>query len=267
MIDFGKRNVLGVMIDVVDYEAAAVRVVRAAEARQPYAVASLAVHGIMTGVDDEAHRYRLNTFDMITPDGQPVRWALNLLSKARLRERVYGPKLMLHVIERAAEQGLPVYFYGSSAEVLEKLGPNLQKRWPALIVAGAQPGQFRHVSAEEKQATINAVRESGARILFVGLGCPRQEIFCYEHRDHLDMPLLAVGAAFDYHAGTVREPPAFVQRWGLQWLYRLVQQPRRLWRRYLILNPRYLGRLFAQRLGLWHPNLAAKPPADEIGWG
>src|SRR5688572_27514599 len=125
MIDHGKKNVLGVMIDAVDYEAAVDRIIQAADEGRPYAVSALAVHGVMTGVDDDEHRYRLNHLDLVTPDGQPVRWALNLLHKTGLRERVYGPLLTLMVIEAAAEHGLPVYFYGSRPEVLDRLVANM----------------------------------------------------------------------------------------------------------------------------------------------
>lgn len=268
MIDLGKRSVLGVLVDAVDYEAATERVIRAAQDHTPYAVTALAVHGVMTGVDDAEHRYRLNSFDLVTPDGQPVRWALNLLARAGLRDRVYGPTLTLRVLERAAALELPVFFYGSTVSVLDRLVANLKQRWPDLIIAGTQASRFRSTSAVEKDSTVRSIKETGARIVFVGLGCPRQEVFCYEYRDQLDMPLLAVGAAFDYHAGTVKEPPAILQRWGLQWLYRLLQQPRRLWRRYLVLNPLFLLRLAAQRLGVWRPDLTTtRPPPAELHWG
>jgi N-acetylglucosaminyldiphosphoundecaprenol N-acetyl-beta-D-mannosaminyltransferase len=246
MIDLGKKNVLGVMVDAVDYNAAVDRIIRAAEEGRPYAVSALAVHGVMTGVDDAEHRYRLNHLDLVTPDGQPVRWALNLLHKTGLRDRVYGPNLTLRVMEAAADRGLPVFFYGSRPEVLERLVTNMTERFPNLKVAGAEPSKFRTVTGEEKLEIAERITASGARVTFVGLGCPRQEVFAYEYRALLSMPLLAVGAAFDYHAGLVDEPPAWMQRSGLQWLYRLGQDPRRLWRRYLILNPRYLGRLALQ---------------------
>jgi exopolysaccharide biosynthesis WecB/TagA/CpsF family protein len=268
MIDLGKKNVLGVMIDAVDYEAAVDRIIRAAEERRPYAVSALAVHGVMTGVDDDEHRYRLNHLDLVTPDGQPVRWALNLLHKTDLRERVYGPDLTLRVTESAAARGLPVFFYGSRPEVLERLVANMTKRFPGLKIAGAEPSKFQTVTPEEKTEIAEQIIASGARITFVGLGCPRQEIFAFEYRDDLSMPVLAVGAAFDYHAGLVDEPPAWMQKRGLQWLYRLCQDPRRLWRRYLILNPRYLARLAGQATGTTKPGFnSGSKPQQEILFG
>ncbi len=268
MIDLGKQNLLGVLIDAVDYDAATERVVRAARERRPYTVSALAVHGVMTGVEDAEHRHRLNSLDLVTPDGQAVRWGLNLLHGTRLRDRVYGPTLTRRVLERATALGLPVYFYGSTEEVLRRLETNVRRSWPDLVVAGTPPSRFRPTTPEEKDATVSAIRASGARIVFVGLGCPRQEVFCFEYRNDLSMPLLAVGAAFDYHAGTVREPPALVQRCGLQWLWRLAQQPRRLWRRYLVLNPLFVLRLLAQRASLWRPQPdATRPPTRELRYG
>lgn len=248
-----KHNVLGVMIDQTDYDDSVERIIRAAEDGRGYSVSALAVHGVMTGVNDDAHRHRLNSLDLVTPDGQPVRWALRILHGVRLPDRVYGPTLTLHVLEEAANRGLPVFFYGSKPEVLDALTLNLRKHFPELIIAGTEPSKFRTVSPGEKKQIVDRIRDSGAKILFAGLGCPRQEVFAYEFRDAVRMPILAVGAAFDYHAGLVTEPPAFIQRAGLQWLYRLAQEPRRLWRRYLLLNPAYLTLLALQFARVWRP--------------
>jgi N-acetylglucosaminyldiphosphoundecaprenol N-acetyl-beta-D-mannosaminyltransferase len=256
VIDAGKRNVLGVLVDVVDYDAAAARVLGAARARRPLALTALAVHGVMTGVQDPVHNARLNAFDVVTPDGQPVRWALNLLHGAGLAERVYGPDLTLAVIECCAREGLPVFLYGSTDSTLSRLVERLRERFPALVVAGAEASKFRDARPGEDQEIADRISASGARVVFVGLGCPRQETFAYAMRPLLGMPLLAVGAAFDYHAGQLRRPPAWMQRNGLEWLWRLVQEPRRLWRRYLILNTLYLARLAAQKSRLWR----ARPP-------
>jgi N-acetylglucosaminyldiphosphoundecaprenol N-acetyl-beta-D-mannosaminyltransferase len=264
VIDAGKRNVLGVGVDVVDYEAAVARIVEAAEEGRPFAGTALAVHGVMTGVDDDDHRYRLNAFDLVTPDGQPVRWALNLLHGAGLNERVYGPDLTLQVCAAAAARDLPVYFYGSRPEVLERLIANLRARFPTLKVAGSEPSKFRTTTEQEKREIVERIQDSGARVTFVGLGCPRQEIFAFEYRDDLQIPVLAVGAAFDYHAGLVAEPPAWIQRYGLQWLYRLAQDPRRLWRRYVLLNPRFLAGLAAQRAGFRGVHAPPGGPVDEV---
>jgi N-acetylglucosaminyldiphosphoundecaprenol N-acetyl-beta-D-mannosaminyltransferase len=261
----GKRNVLGVLVDAVDYEGAVERIVTAAKEGRGYSVSALAVHGVMTGVLDPEQRYRLNHLDMATPDGQPVRWALNLLHGARLRDRVYGPTLMLGLCRAAAEKGLPIYLYGSSQEVLDRLEPALGERVSGLAVAGAEPSKFRRTTAEEKAEIVDRIRRSGARMVFVGLGCPRQETFAYEYRDALRMPVVAVGAAFDFHAGLLPEAPPAMQRAGLQWLHRLIQEPGRLWKRYLTLNPAYLGLLGLQALGIWRPDPGtARRPGREV---
>jgi N-acetylglucosaminyldiphosphoundecaprenol N-acetyl-beta-D-mannosaminyltransferase len=268
MRDLGKKNVLGVQVDAVDYEAAVDKIVAAARIRQGMAISALAVHGIMTGVSDDTHRYRLNRFDIVVPDGQPVRWALNLLHGTRLDERVYGPNLMLKVCEQAADQELPIYLYGSRPEVLEPLQANLRRNFPRLRIAGVQPSRFRQLSSEEKEEVVEQIRSSGAAITFVGLGCPRQEVWAYEYREALSMPLLAVGAAFDFHAGTLSQAPALMQRSGLEWLFRFSREPRRLWRRYLLLNPVYVSLIALQAMGVrdfdpW----TALPPAGELRYG
>lgn len=262
-----KRNILGVLVDAVDEETACERVLSAARTPAPCSATALAVHGVMTGVLDPEQRYRLNRLDLVTADGQPVRWALNLLHKAGLRKRVYGPSLMARLCEHAAREQLPIFLYGSTAEVLERLQGTLSAKQPGLVVAGAAPSRFGRASEAVQQQISQHIRESGARLVFVGLGCPRQEVFVYEMRDLVGVPLIAVGAAFDYHAGLLKEPPASIQRSGLQWLWRLVQEPTRLWRRYLLLNPLYLVLLGLQKLRLWRPQPAsARAPARIRGY-
>lgn len=262
-----KHDVLGVQVDATDYASVVDRVADAAVAGRRLTVSALAVHGVMTGATDPAHRTRLNQLDIVTPDGQPVRWALRLLHGVRLADRVYGPTLTLHVCERAARDGIPVYFYGSRPEVLERLVARLTARFPGLQVAGSAPSRFAKVDATERHAIADTIRASGARIVFVGLGCPRQEVFAYEFGDLLSLPVLAVGAAFDYHAGLLEEPPAWMQRNGLQWLFRLAQEPRRLWRRYLVTNTQFTVLLAAQAVRLWRPR-AGLPVADvpDVGY-
>lgn len=266
MIDRGKRNVLGVLVDECDYESAVARVVAAAQRREPFGVAAIAVHGVMTGVGDPEYRHRLNALELVTADGQPVRWAVNLLYGSRMRDRVYGPQLMLDVCAAAAVHGLPVYFYGSRAETLDRLVPRLVDQFPGLRVAGAEPSKFGTTTVTGKHEIVDRIRDSGARITFVGLGCPRQEVFAYEYRDALSMPVLAVGAAFDFHAGLLKQAGPTMQRLGLEWVYRIVQEPRRLAGRYARTNPRFLARLGAQRLGVWHPDPSATvaPSAEEL---
>jgi exopolysaccharide biosynthesis WecB/TagA/CpsF family protein len=265
MIDQGKRNVAGVLVSAIDYDAATEKVLAAARDRQPLALTALAVHGVMTGVQDPAHNARLNSFDVVTPDGQPVRWALNLLHGAALEERVYGPELTLRVLRRFAEAGLPVYLYGSTEDTLRLLVSKLETLAPGLKIAGMEPSKFRTARPHEDREIAQRITDSGARLVLVGLGCPRQEVFTYAMRPLLDMPLMAVGAAFDYHAGNLRRPPAWMQRRGLEWLWRLGLEPKRLWKRYVILNPAYAARIAAQKSKVWKATPAAattEPPAS-----
>ncbi len=248
MIDKGKFNLLGVLVNAIDYDAVVEKVIKAAEAQQSLTVSALAVHGVMTGVLDKAQGFRLNHTDLVVPDGQPVRWALNWLYGCGLKERVYGPTLMLKMCDRAAELGLSIYLYGSTHEVLKALSQNLEEQFPSLKLAGVQPSLFRRVSLKEKSDRARSIEESGASIVFIGLGCPRQETWIYEHRELLNMPVLAIGAAFDFHAGSLKQAPAWMQRYGLEWVFRLIHEPSRLWKRYLYLNPLYIGLLVLQLL-------------------
>jgi N-acetylglucosaminyldiphosphoundecaprenol N-acetyl-beta-D-mannosaminyltransferase len=240
LIDLGKSNLLGVLVNAIDYDAVVDHVVTAARDRRSLAVTALAVHGVMCGALDPVHRYRLNKLDLVIPDGQPVRWGLNLMHNARLEDRVYGPTLMLRLCERAAREHIPIFLYGNRPPILERLQSRLQQRFPALGIAGALASQFTRVSAAEQSQIRQTIMQSGAKMTFVGLGCPRQEVWLYENKPSLAMPLIAVGAAFDFHAGAVPQAPESMQRLGLEWLFRLCHEPKRLWRRYLILNPSYL---------------------------
>jgi N-acetylglucosaminyldiphosphoundecaprenol N-acetyl-beta-D-mannosaminyltransferase len=250
VIDLGRYSVLGVGIDAVDYEAATVRILAAARAGSRCTTSALAVHGVMTGALDEVHRFRLLGLDLVVPDGQPVRWALRWLHGVRLADRVYGPTLTLRVLEAAAIQAVPVYFYGSTPQTLNALLARLRAKLPTLKVAGSEPSKFRRLESDEVSKLVERVRASGARMLIVGLGCPRQEVFAWEVGDALSMPVLAVGAAFDFHAGSLKQAPESLQRVGLEWAFRLLQEPKRLWRRYLLLNPAYIALVLLQLIGV-----------------
>ncbi len=268
MIDRGKYNIIGVQVNAIDYAAAVEQIISAAHHQQPFAVTALAVHGVMTGVLDQTQRYRLNRLDLITPDGQPVRWALNWLHRAGLIDRVYGPTLTLKLCEQAAVENLPIFLYGSKPATLDQLAKNLTTQFPGLQIAGMQPSFFRRVTAAEMQQVATQIQTSGAKMVFVGLGCPRQETWVYEYRNLLSMPLIAVGAAFDFHAGTVAQAPAWMQKRGLEWFYRLTREPSRLWKRYLLLNPLYLWLLLLQatRLRINDP-ADATSPTEEMRFG
>ncbi len=273
MIDHGKRNILGIGVNAIDYDAAVDRVVTAAKNGQPYAVTALAVHGVMTGALDAQHRHRLNQFDLVCPDGQPVRWAINRLHRRSLDnnplpDRVYGPELTLRICQAAAKQTIPVFLFGATSTMLDRFEHNLRTMFADLQVAGKRESSFRLISPAEREELVDEIRASGAKICFVGLGCPRQEVFAYEMRDRLGMPLIAVGAAFAFHAGQLPQAPRWMQDRGLEWLYRLFREPGRLWRRYLYLNPAYLSLLALQRIGVYRRTIdPGQPPNSELRYG
>ncbi len=251
MLDLGKFNILGVNVNAIDYQAATQMVVRAAKEQRGLSVTALAVHGVMSGVCDRVHQYRLNQFDLVCPDGQPVRWALNRLYGCKLIDRVYGPNLTIEICQSAAKAKLPIYLFGTTDEMLFAFKENLVARFSALQIAGMRASRFRHLSTTERDALVQEIRQSGAKICFVGLGCPRQEIFAYEMRDRLAMPVIAVGAAFAFHAGALQQAPTWIQKYGLEWAFRLTREPRRLWKRYATTNPAFVVLLCLQWLGVY----------------
>ena len=233
-------KVLGVNVSRVDYESAVDAIINAATAGQSFGATALAVHGVMEAFRDGAFAELVNRLHLVAPDGQPVRWAMNLLGAPELKDRVYGPTLMLRVCEQAAAKELPIFLYGSTQVVLDRLARNLKKKFPGLIVAGIQADRFRDSSREEDEQDIATINQSGARIILVGRGCPRQEKWVAAHIGRIQGAMIAVGAAFDFHAGTLPQAPKILQDYGLEWLFRLVNEPKRLWRRYLILNPLFI---------------------------
>ena len=170
-----------------------------------------------------------------------------------------GPDLMADVCDAAEERQLPLFLFGSTEDTLRRLQAGLRRRWPNIMIAGSQPSRFRPATESERIEDIRTIRESGAAIVLVGLGCPRQEVFAWETRTELSMPVLAVGAAFDFHAGGLKRAPEWMQRSGLEWLYRLAQEPRRLWKRYVLLNPAYLFGVARQKLGMLPSSPTIKP--------
>ncbi len=248
-----KVDLFGVGITVTTYADATERIMEAARHRRSYAVSALAVHGLMEAVDDPAFGDQVNQIDLVTPDGQPVRWAMNALHGTDLRDRVYGPDLTWHVIEAAAAEGVGIFLFGSTQETCDGFVAEITRRFPDAVIAGVQADRFREATPQEDAGDVDRINATGAGVVLVGRGCPRQERWVSDHRGKVDAAMLAVGAAFDYGAGTLTPPPAWMQRAGLQWLFRLGQEPQRLWRRYLITNSKFLysfGRaLAARRLG------------------
>jgi len=203
----------------------------------------------MEAHDSAALRQGVNGADLVTPDGRPLVWALKALG-AKGASQVRGTDLMAHVMERAARENVPIGLYGGSPDSLEELVRVLESRFPRLRVAFKISPPFRPLTPEEDEAVIKEIVSSGARILFVGIGCPKQERWMIAHRDRIPAVMVGVGAAFDFHAGRVRQAPRWMQAAGLEWAYRLLRDPRRLWKRYAKHNPRFVGLFLLQLLGM-----------------
>jgi N-acetylglucosaminyldiphosphoundecaprenol N-acetyl-beta-D-mannosaminyltransferase len=237
-----RSNLFGILFTATNYAELTTHIFERIDSGRPLnsGVAALAVHGLIEGYNDPILRAQINSLDWVVPDGQPVRWALNYFYSLQLKKRVYGPDLMLHLLEQAAAKGVPVFFYGSKETTLVLLQKNLTKKFPSLVIAGTQGDRFRDSTEDEKWLDRQTIIRSGAKLVFVGRGCPRQEKWVAENKEHIPAVLVAVGAAFDFHAGTVKQAPAWMQDSGLEWLFRLAQEPRRLWRRYLLTNTQFL---------------------------
>lgn len=256
-----KYDLFGVHVSVTTYDECVERIMQAAQRRQSALVTFMPVHGLVTAATDAGYRTAINDFDIVAPDGQPVRWALNQFHQAGLTDRVYGPQTTLLVCREAARRGVGVYLYGSTDEVLDQLTIKLTELCPGLKIVGHQSPPFRAMSQDELQQAVDRINASGAGIVMVGLGCPRQDFFAREHRDAIRAVQMCVGAAFDFHAGNKKMAPAWMQKKGLEWLFRLTQEPGRLWRRYLVTNSIFLflcAREYARRLSQsWH-----QPPSQ-----
>jgi N-acetylglucosaminyldiphosphoundecaprenol N-acetyl-beta-D-mannosaminyltransferase len=243
------RRVLGMRVDATSYEDASRRVVRGAcEGRSGY-VCVATVHMTMEAFDSAAFRQVVNGADLVTPDGRPLVWALRSLG-VRGASQVRGTDLTTHVVERAARENVPIGLFGGTPELLEVLVRVLRKRYPGVRVVCQIAPPFRPLRPEEDEAVTREIVASGARILFVGIGCPKQERWMVAHKGRIPAVMLGVGAAFDFHTGRVRQAPHWMQVAGLEWVFRLLMDPRRLWRRYAKNNPRFVALFLMQLLGL-----------------
>ncbi|MFZ5820067.1 MAG: WecB/TagA/CpsF family glycosyltransferase [Chloroflexota bacterium] len=240
-------NVLGAQIDALSWDAAIDRLLGWARARESRYVTICNVHVVVSASRDAAYRDIINGSDMATPDGAPVAWMLRRHGFAS-QPRISGPDLMWALCERCAAEGLPIHCYGSTEATLGLLRARLAAAFPALKVTMESP-PFRALSTVEDAAAVARINQSGAGIVFVGLGCPKQERWMAEHRGRVNAVMIGVGAAFDFHAGTVRRAPAWMREHGLEWLHRLLSEPRRLWKRYLVTNTLFILGAARQLLG------------------
>lgn len=246
------QRVLGVPVDAVRFSAALDRVMTWGHARTSRYVVLANVHVVVTASREPAFGAVVAAADLAAPDGAPVAWMLGKLGRAT-QERVSGPDLTWALLERCAAEALPVYFFGSTRETLARLIERVNAAFPALLVAGFEAPPFRPMTAQEDDEAVARINHSGAGLVFVGLGCPKQEHWMQAHRGQVQAVMLGVGAAFDFHAGTVSRAPTWMREHGLEWLHRLLSEPRRLWRRYLVTNTLFLWgaarQLMAARTG------------------
>ncbi len=232
-------SVLGVGLATSNYDVVVDHSLRWAQRRESRTVVFANVHVVMEAFDDSAYRDCLNRADLVNPDGVPLVWALKLL-KQNAASRVYGPDCTLALIRAAERANVEVGFYGGSQQVLDELIRVVRRDNPALIISFAMSPPFRRISQEEDAHIVRQIIDSGVRILFVGLGCPKQEKWMDDHRLSVPAVMLGVGAAFDFIAGSKRQAPRWMMQLGLEWVFRLATEPKRLARRYLKNNPRFV---------------------------
>jgi N-acetylglucosaminyldiphosphoundecaprenol N-acetyl-beta-D-mannosaminyltransferase len=204
-------------------------------ARESRYVCICNVHSLVTARQDEVFHQALTNADMATPDGMPIAWMLRRMGFPK-QQRINGPDLMWNYCELAERMKEPIFLYGSSQNTLDNLQRRLLISFPNLLIAGTRSPPFRTLSNKEDTEIIHHINNSGARVVFVSLGCPKQELWMAEHRGKINAVMVGVGAAFDYHAGTISRAPLWMQHHGLEWLHRLYSEPRRLWKRYMVTN-------------------------------
>jgi N-acetylglucosaminyldiphosphoundecaprenol N-acetyl-beta-D-mannosaminyltransferase len=238
--------ILGMKVSPTDYGHASELICEWSSRRLSKYVCVANVSSVMEAYDSERFQRVMNEADLVTPDGMPLVWGLRLLGRSHAT-RVYGPELMPLLLEKAAKRGLTVGFYGAAPETLERLLRVMRARYPGLRIGYRYSPPFRALTREEDEAVCRAIRDSGAQMLFVGLNTPKQDHWMAEHRGRVPSVMLGVGAAFDFLAGSKRQAPRWMRSSGLEWLFRLITEPRRLWKRYLKHNPRFVV-LFALQL-------------------
>lgn len=254
-------NILGVGVSAIRMQDALHQIDAWIAGEQPHYVCITGVHGIIESQRDGAIRQIHNQAGMVTPDGMPLVWLSRLRGHAHV-ERVYGPDLMLAACEQSVVKGYRHFFYGGAQGIPEKLSHNLRKRFPGLEVVGTYSPPFRPLTAEEEAAIVERINASDPDILWVGLSTPKQERWMADHLGRVRAKvMIGVGAAFDFHAGVKPQAPAWMQRIGMEWFFRLLSEPRRLGRRYLKNNPMFIALVLAQALGLRKYSL--DPDRDE----
>lgn len=243
-------DVLGMRVDATSYADATTRILEWATSGTSAYVCVANVHMTMEAWDDPGFQHLVNSAHLVVPDGMPLVWALRALGVHPVA-RVRGPDLMRWVAGEATARSIPIALFGGKPEVVEELARVLLERHPSLDVRAAISPPFKTLTPEEEAMNVRRLRDSGARVVFVGLGCPKQERWMAAHFEQVPAVMIGVGAAFDFHTGSAREAPVWMQRAGLEWLFRFSQEPRRLWRRYLRHNPRFVWFFTRQLVRSW----------------
>jgi N-acetylglucosaminyldiphosphoundecaprenol N-acetyl-beta-D-mannosaminyltransferase len=233
------RYILDSRVDGTSYQDVCDRIQSLTQNHQSSYIVAANVHVVMTAYWQAKYRNILNQAALVTPDGMPLVWGMRWLG-ARHQPRVYGPDLMLAWCDRATQTHSPIYLYGSTAETLQRLSAQLQQTFPQLQIAGTHSPPFRDLTPEEEEADRERIHRSGAAVVFVGLGCPKQEEWMYRQMGKLDAVMIGVGAAFKFHSGEVTQAPRWMMQFGLEWIFRLAQEPQRLWSRYLLTNSAFI---------------------------
>jgi len=244
-------QVLRAPIDAVTWLDALARIATWAAHRESRYVCICNAHSVVTAGQDATFGAVVAQADMATPDGAPVAWMMRKLGHLD-QQRINGPDLMWKYCAQAADRGESIYLYGGAESTLEILRAKLAQAYPKLRLAGAHSPPFRALTPEEDAADVARINESGAGTVWVSLGCPKQELWMAAHRGRVNAVMIGVGAAFDYHAGTIQRAPRWMQQSGLEWLHRLLSEPRRLWKRYLVTNTLFI--IGAARQLLFHRN-------------
>jgi N-acetylglucosaminyldiphosphoundecaprenol N-acetyl-beta-D-mannosaminyltransferase len=241
------QSVLGARIDVLGWDEALARLLDWGQTRSMRYACLCNVHSVVTCTRDPAFRSVIDNADLASADGAPVAWAVRRFAQVA-QERINGPDLMWRYLAAAQDCGQSVFLYGAAPHTLELLHGAIERAFPRLRIAGTCSPPFRALSLAEDEAIVARINRSGANLVFVGLGCPKQELWMGSHCGRIAAPMVGVGAAFDYHAGTLKRAPPWWQRHGLEWLYRLCAEPRRLAARYLVSNSLFIAGIARQLL-------------------
>jgi N-acetylglucosaminyldiphosphoundecaprenol N-acetyl-beta-D-mannosaminyltransferase len=261
-LDIARCDVLGVGISAVNMPMAVRQIDAWVHRRECNYVCITGVHGVMESQRDEQLKRIHNVAGMVTPDGMPMVWINRLCGNEHV-SRVYGPDLMAEVCGQSVQKGHKHFLYGGGDGVAEKLAEKLRERFPGIQIVGTYTPPFRALTEDEDREIIQQINKSGADIVWVGLSTPKQEHWMSRHIGRLHAPVMVgVGAAFDFHAGLKSQAPRWMQKCGLEWFYRLLTEPKRLWRRYLTNNPLFCLYFLMQTLGLQDFSASGAPVVD-----